>query len=123
MIDASKIKVGDEVTVRGRVYHVSARYKKCGIGVSFQDEDRDARGLIVSAKAIATHTPAPREFKPGDRVILSGNDTLRWRVIAIDAGYAWLKWDGFAAESGPEPHSAYFGKRATLPIQHLRHAD
>lgn len=119
MIDVSKIRVGDEVTVKATVTEVYPD-SECPVTVSIKSVSWQ---ICPLREDIATHTPKPREFKPGDRVTWTGNDMHRWKIIAIDGELAWSKWDGYAGDASPTPHSPHFGKRAMHPIQCLRHAD
>lgn len=63
MIDPANIAVGDDITVRGRVYHISPNGD---VGVRFRDGA--SRCLMIPIGEIATHTPTPREFTRGDLV-------------------------------------------------------
>lgn len=81
MIDISKIKVGDEVTVRAKVIQIDRKH--------VAEPVRLNGGSWVLGNQIIAHHPAPREFKPGDRVIIGGSSTLV--LVAMDAGEAWIK--------------------------------
>ncbi len=118
MIDVSKIRVGDEVTVRVKVTDRVSDTAVAPVRISIF-------GVVawVPVDFIATHTPKPRDFNPGDRVTWTGNDMHRWKIIAIDGELAWSKWDGYAGDASPTPHAPHFGKREMHPIQCLRHAD
>jgi acyl dehydratase len=99
MIDVSKIRVGDEVTVRATVLEVADGIKPI----------RVKRDPWVEVGEIATHTPAPREFKPGDRVTM-GSGCLDLELIAIRDEVACV-WDNIS-------------RRFESAIVHrLRHAD
>jgi plastocyanin len=83
MIDVSKIRVGDEVTVRGRVYDASgADWFYVSFGASSWAK--------VPADAIATHSPKPREFKPGDRVTFIDSQ-VAFDVVHAEGDQAWVK--------------------------------
>ena len=82
MIDVAKIRVGDEVTVRARVKQIDS------------DDDAPIRicgGSWVPLADILTHTPAPREFKPGDRVTW-GAGRYVYEFIA-QRGSSAIVWD------------------------------
>ena len=64
----------------------------------------EARGVdgglpIVSLANIATHTPAPREFKPGDRVTW-GSGVRVYEFIAQRGGVA-IVWDASYGSASP----------------------
>jgi hypothetical protein len=101
MIDVSKIRVGDEVTVRARVDRTDA-----GVGRPIQISF-GGRVVCISDESIATHTPAPRQFKPGDKVKVGTSGPLT--IIAIEAEDAWVR--------------AANGDRFTTTLHALRHAD
>jgi hypothetical protein len=99
MIDVSKIRVGDEVTVRAKV------------AIAHHDDtNKPVRlhgGTWVSREEIISHTPAPRQFKPGDKVKVGTSGPLT--IIAIEAEDAWVR--------------AANGDRFTTTLHALRHAD
>jgi hypothetical protein len=101
MIDVSKIRVGDEGTVRVRFVDIR--------NGSFRVETlRFGGSMWAFASDLSTHTPKPREFKPGDRVTW-GNGSRTYEFLAQRGGTAFL-WS-----------NAY---GAALPnISELRHAD
>lgn len=99
MIDISKIKVGDEVTIRAKVVGVRTNY----LEVVFS-----AGQMLVPNCEIVTHTPSPREFKPGDVVFIEKAGP--YEFIAIRDGLA-CAWNNKA-------------KRFDYTLLHrLRHAD
>jgi hypothetical protein len=98
MIDVSKIRVGDEVTVRATVREVADGTKPI----------RVSRDPWVGVSDIATHTPKPREFKPGDRVTW-GNGLLVYEFIAARNSKAVLWSDEYQWQ--------------IHDVSHLRHAD
>jgi len=105
MLDISKIKVGDEVTVRGVVTHkVDMPNPKFGLCFS---KPQDKSWCNVEAYAIVTHTPAPRAFKPGDTVY--AGSSVKWRIEHLKGHWAWIedanKWIRLEA------------------LENLRHAD
>lgn len=114
MIDVSKIKVGDEVTVRGHVVHINndRLAMPYELGINFRNR-ADASWTNIPTLCIATHTPAPREFKPGDRAIVYDAVTDSkdlCDVLAIDDAFAWIR-------------NTKSGGRWTARLSDLRHAD
>ncbi len=94
MIDLSKIKVGDEVTVRCIVKEVVANDKDLVVVKPSSNPGKYFADMCISKDWIATHTPAPREFKPGERVVfgrLIGGSTVG-QLLCVDGGVAWVKW-------------------------------
>lgn len=81
MVDLSKIKVGDEVTVRMVVKTVDTD------GIFNASSSGGVHGWIDSSE-IATHTPAPREFKPGETVY-AGSAT-KWKIEHVNGFWAWI---------------------------------
>lgn len=111
MVDLRKIRVGDEVTVRAKVVALEPN-KLC------PEPIRIHGGSWINEKDILTHTPAPREFKPGDRVSFYDmrEDKISYGVVvAIDEDFAWVKV--------PESPTPAGNIRVTLNISELRHAD
>jgi hypothetical protein len=86
MIDVSKIKVGDEVTVRAKVVGTGSNGLETRVGAGL---------MWFHHREIATHTPAPREFKPGDRVKKTnwGDASIQWTFIASANGLAFCAHD------------------------------
>ena len=87
MIDVSKIRVGDEVTVRAKVVGV---YNGPGIAshpvsVSIRSLSDDS-SIVLSD--IATHTPKPRDLKPGEYVTAGSN--IKWRIEHVSGPFAWI---------------------------------
>jgi hypothetical protein len=83
MIDVSKIRVGDEVTVRAKVTIVH------------HDDPRNPirlhGGTWVTRGDIFAHHPAPRQFKPGDRVLDNGySGPVAWFIVHVKDGSAWI---------------------------------
>ncbi len=106
MIDVSKIKVGDEGTVRVRFIEMSPFGNFKVETVNYPN----VNPIWASPSDIASHTPAsppPRVFKPGDRVTYQ-NLGQSHEIVALDAGQAWLKT--------PTGHF-------TAELYDLRHAD
>lgn len=81
MVDVSKIKVGDEVTVRATV--AAMDYGTCA-------PVRIIGGSWIYKDDILVHTPKPREFKPGDMVTW-GAGVVAWELVATANGFAFLK--------------------------------
>jgi hypothetical protein len=102
MIDVSKIRVGDEVTLSGRVERTDA-----GICKPFAIDIQSVL-ICVGEGAIATHTPKPRDFKPGDLVCELGIEP-GFRIVHVRDGQAWID----NAE----------GWNKIAKLIHLRHAD
>jgi hypothetical protein len=101
-VDVSKIRVGDEVTVRAKVLRTDA-------GIQWPIQIATAGVcLCVGPDTIATHTPTPREFKPGDRVTWASG-VYNFEFVAAREGWAAL-WGG---KLGWDHR----------PINDLRHAD
>lgn len=102
MIDVSKIRVGDEVTVRGSVSEIDKT------SIPFRVLMDSGRTAWFCADEITTHTPKPREFKTGDRVT--------WGNGAYNAEFVALRGDNAAV------WESRYGWKA-LKISDLRHAD
>jgi hypothetical protein len=100
MIDVSKIRVGDEVTVRGKITGCTANGVNVLIGPS---------PTWAHRHSIATHTPKPREFKPGDRVTWSAGRARVYEFIA-QRGPTAILWSPEYGATDPS-------------ISSLRHAD
>lgn len=84
-VDLSKIKPGDEVTVRGVVTVVNK-----GITVQFPNSALGAE-LWVPDLDIVSHTP--KTLSVGDRV--KGRDfgsRMTGQVLALDGPDAWVAW-------------------------------
>jgi len=105
MIDISKMQLGDKVTVHGTILTIDRRRDRFGgAGIAIREQ-------WFTPEKIITHTPAPREFKPGDRVVFDFiiNDKMAGIILCIDNAVAWLKWPN--------------GIRQECPISELCHAD
>lgn len=85
MIDISKIRPGDKVTL---VPLEVALPGSCAITVTLP---RGA-SFNVTADQIAAHHPAPREFQMGDRVRLKMGG-IAGTVRGVDQGEVWVRWD------------------------------
>lgn len=104
MVDVSKIHVGDEVTVRAKVVEIGVGMVEARLGASL---------TWIHQLDIATHTPAPREFKPGDRAIVYdavSDSKDPCDVLAVDDAFAWVR-------------NRRSGGRWTARLSDLRHAD
>jgi hypothetical protein len=84
MIDPKAIKPGDEVTVRGRVRYADGPEN---FGIEFDHVTARKATHYVHPSAIATHTPAPREWKKGDRAMWGGGKVT---IRAVDGADAWV---------------------------------
>ena len=103
MIDISKIRPGDEVTVRAKATHTAQ--KPDMVHVAFENGGY----LWVIAEMIDMHIPAPREIKVGD--LVRHEDFMRPLIVrAVDDGKAWLR-DGNA------------GSYVTRAAEDLTHAE
>lgn len=103
----AKYQVGDEVTVKGIISETNIRNNglRIEIKTSFGSYD-----IPLYEREIATHTPRPREFKPGDRVrIIYTNKNAILKVVCVDKGEAWLIEDD--------------GRRWTVTLNSLKHVD
>lgn len=91
-IDLSKIKPGDEVTIRGRAIRNRHDDGKTWVEVSFENGPARFHHFTgpIAAESIATHTP--KALSVGDRVKVRGRPIHTEPVIiAIDDDWAWLK--------------------------------
>lgn len=79
MVDLSKIKPGDEVTVRVRV----ARVAGCAVFVQIEPDE----AVCFSAGPIVSHTP--KALTVGDRV--RGGQWFG-HIKHVDGGHAWVRW-------------------------------
>ena len=82
MIDISKIKPGDKVTL---VPLEVVDKTKSTVNIIFKDECH-----WISADQIAAHHPAPREFQVGDRVRSGGSEGA---IEHLARGRARVLWD------------------------------
>jgi hypothetical protein len=99
MIDVSKIRVGDEVTVRALVAE------------SDDNEGYPIRlhgGSWIKRENVVEHHPKPREFKPGDRVTWP-TEGYEYELIAIRGDRAIIWNEDYGAIS--------------IPLSDLHHAD
>jgi hypothetical protein len=97
MIDISKIKPGDKVTlVPLEVVNACSQPSAVlnPIQVEVRDRHNQHRIFWVGPDQIAAHHPAPREIEVGDRV--RDRSHLIGEVLAIAQGYAMVKWPGSA---------------------------
>ena len=101
MIDVSKIRVGDKITIYADVMEIDHGSK---MPIRIGDNS------WVEYSDIATHTP--REFKAGDRVqpINPHEGSNTGTILCVDGNEAWVKWD-------------HTNNNYTRGIQGLRHAD
>jgi len=79
-VDISKIRPGDTVTVRGEVVSVWRSGPNVKVG---------GAEVCLAASDIISHTPAPREWKVGDRV-MTKQSLLVFTIKGIDGEWAWL---------------------------------
>lgn len=93
-VDLSKIKPGDEVTVRGVVDSVRDFVGGAELLVKFEDwrrqpDVRESWSYVgVNVDQLASHTP--KALSVGDRV-RGGGWRCTFTVVALDDGWAWLK--------------------------------
>lgn len=94
MIDVSKIRIGDEGTIRVRIIekNVSGNFKV--------EVLKYGCCTWVFPSDIVTHTPKPREFKPGDRVTWDRGHVI-FELIAIrkDNAAVWKEGYGWYIKS------------------------
>lgn len=82
MVDVSRIKVGDEVDIRGIVTALGATCLHVALSWN----------TPVSHDKIVGHVPKPRPIAVGDTVIFKyGASRGRYSVKAIDDDSAWIK--------------------------------
>jgi hypothetical protein len=80
MIDFSKVKEGDEITVRATV-----------TAVDLDDEEYPIRvdiSVWPMPQRIVSHTPRPIE---ADDRVTWGADMEEYRVVAVECGLAWIR--------------------------------
>jgi hypothetical protein len=91
MIDISKIKPGDKVTlVPLEVADVHWYNDNRGPGIRLRDSEGYSN--FITADQIAAHHPAPREIGVGDRVKEKGR-LIAGTVEHVARGAAWVLWD------------------------------
>lgn len=83
MIDISKIRPGDEVTVRAKVLSTDDN------DICIKIPNALIASFYVEPEDLATHTPAPREIKVGDLGTFQ-NNKLVYEVVHIRDELAWL---------------------------------
>lgn len=104
MVDVSKIKVGDDVSLRGRVIEIDRNDPHDFLRVTF------ARCTLWAARGdISEHHPQPRGFKVGDKVRVPLTTDLVYEIRAISDGYAICK--------------SVKGNINLLPLEHMEHVD
>lgn len=108
MVDLSKIRIGDEVTVRCIVKEIAANDKDLVVVKPSNNPGKYFTDMCISKDWIATHTPKPRPFKLGDRVTW-GSGRAVYEFIAQRGGVA-IVWSHDFGLSDPD-------------ISELRHAD
>ena len=102
MIDISKMQLGDKVTVHGTILTIDRRRDRFGgAGIAIREQ-------WFTPEKIITHTPAPHEFKPGDRV--TWGDGLDVYEFIAQRGAVAIVWDADYGIQGPS-------------LSDLRHAD
>ena len=109
MVDISKIKPGDEVTVRAKVirafYNSSVGWIQADVGIDVPQ--------MIGTSCILTHTPNPREFKVRDMVRHLSDDS-EYEIVGIREGKAAV----WRPDGGP-----YEGHWAIWNLCDLSHAD
>lgn len=89
MIDLSKVKPGDTVTICSDELVVTGVLHDDGL---LTVRLPDGGFHTISPRLIASHTPAKRVPKVGDKVRVKGGEVPR-TVIAVHKGYAWIDSD------------------------------
>lgn len=84
VIDLTKIKPGDAVTVR--MFVVGIEHDQALVSLA---SDRPAV-LALAQSMVATHTP--KALSVGDRVIKVAGVTFTGVIVAIDDDRAWVTW-------------------------------
>jgi hypothetical protein len=92
MIDISKIKPGDFVTVRARVLEVDER-KPEEINIAPSGSIRLNSSLWVLSRTIVSHEPAPEPLKVGDMVTVECA-TGQYKILALHGDKAWVSLYG-----------------------------
>lgn len=105
MIDISKVKPGDKVTMKeGTVIAVRDLGAVYPISIDFGGD-----ASSFSPNSIATHTPAPKPLVPGNRVKWgAGPAEMIGEIKAIDGDDAWIKAGDY---------------NYIISVANLRHAD
>lgn len=84
-VDLSKIKPGDEVTVRAVVKRAADEFGVLLCTTAGGDPD----DFMAVEAEIVSHTP--KALSVGDRVKADGWKVAVFTVVAIDDGWAWIK--------------------------------
>jgi hypothetical protein len=91
MIDVSKIRVGDHLDIRMRVTRASVDGHDREFCLEYDAERRIVVNSRDHGNLILAHTPAPRQFKPGDRVLDNGySGPVAWFIVHVKDGSAWI---------------------------------
>jgi hypothetical protein len=88
MIDISKIKPGDFVTVRAKVFSISDKASQELCIVPDMHAHRFESCIWVLPSTIVSHEPAPEPLKVGDMVAYDGR---RYTIIGLYRDQAWLE--------------------------------
>lgn len=81
-VDISKVRRGDELTVRVKVHEVT------GGGVAIRSLHHDRDHLLKVEHIVAHH---PKALSVGDRV-LNTNGRPPGEILAVVGAEAWVKW-------------------------------
>jgi hypothetical protein len=118
-VGISKIKIGDMVTLKPMKVTWVDPEGDDNIKIGLDDEP-----IWISSDMIASHTPAPRDLRAGDkvRINIKGGDHYIYEVIFVHAGKAWVGkpdcdgvWPVESLERAEEP--APIPQTATAPLQ------
>ena len=104
MVDISKIKVNDRITVRMIVNKLEVLEKERPIHALH--EGSEILGCWLDPKNIVAHTPAPRPIVVGSPVRYDGAVCI---VAGLDNGTAWVRFK--------------YGMYQTVPAGSLTHDD
>ena len=102
MIDVSKIKVGDKVVIEATVVRIDPEDEDLPLGLQYGDDPTKGWEWCGTA-GIISHTPAPREFKAGDKVTWGHGDVVyEFRERRGDASVLWREDYGYLIYSNGE---------------------
>jgi len=105
VIDPKAIKPGDEVTVRATVNGMVPRPSG---SAKFRVSLPPKLWVWIEAEDIATHTPAPYEWKKGDRA--RGHEDICYLVEAVHGDWLWVR-----PPDGTMPYTARASDLTPIP--------